>query len=128
MEYQFFPKIDENHCMNLACHQNHKIRKNGKKLGMYRSDMSYIESFEVFKCQLRERKQSCNFCKKCFDCRRFKILCYDWYGIVTNSNRKYGIHCSAMRFCQRNLRYRKTECMTVDFLNSGVVDKDFINL
>ena len=62
-----------------------------------------------------------------FDCRRFKILCYDWYGIVANSNRKYGIYCTAVKFCQPNLRYPKTECMTVHFLNSGVVDEDFTN-
>ena len=29
--------------MSVACHQNHKFRKNEKKLGMYKSDMPYIE-------------------------------------------------------------------------------------
>ena len=87
MEYQFFPKIDENdswenHCMSLVCHLIHKVRKNKKKLAKYRFDMPYIEFFEVFKCQLRERQQQCNFCKICSGCRCFKILCYNWYGIV----------------------------------------------
>ena len=38
-----------------------------------------------------------------------------------------GIYCTAVRFCQRNLQYSKTECMTLDFLNSENVDGKFIN-
>ena len=131
-KYQFFHKNDdndtfENHCMSVVCKQNHMIRKKEMKLGMYTCDMPYISLFEVLMCQLRERERQCNFCKLCFDCRPFKILCHDWGGIIRNSNRKYRTYCTAVRFCQRNLKYPKTQCMTVDFLNSGVVDEDFFN-
>ena len=129
--YQFFRKIDdndtfENHCMSLVCKQNHMVRKNEIKLGIYTCDVPYVNFFEVFMCQLREREQQCNFCKLRFNCRRFKILCYDWDGIIRNSNRNQKIYCTAVRYFQINLNYC-TQCMTVDFLNSGVVDDEFIN-
>ena len=63
--------------------------------------MDYVEFFEVFKCQLQEKKQKCGFCKKCFNCMRFRQLCYEWHDIVCNSNRRYGICCTAVRFCQQ---------------------------
>ena len=44
-------------------------------------------------------------------------------GIVKNSRRKQGIYCTVVR----NLQYPKTECLTLDFLNSGNVDEKFKN-
>ena len=112
--------------MSLVCKQNDMVRKNEMKLGIFTCDMPYVSFFEVFMCQLREREQQCNFCKLRFNSRRFKILCYNWDGIIRNSNRNHKIYWTAVRFCQRSLNYR-TQCMTVDFLKSGVVDDDFIN-
>ena len=89
--------------------------------------MDYVEFFNVFNYQLEERKSKCQFCKKCFDCRRFRQLWYEWNGIVENSKRKQGIDCTVVRFCQRSLQYPKTECMTLDFFNSGNVDEKLIN-
>ena len=82
--------------------------------------MDYVEFFNVFNCQLQDRKLKCQFCKKCFDCRRFRQLCYEWFGIVKNSRRKDGIYCTVVRFCQRNLRYQKTQCMTLDFFKKWI--------
>lgn len=113
--------------MSLHCNQNHMVRKNEKKLEIYTCNMPYVSFFEIFMGQFRERKQRCNFWKLSFDCRRFKILCYDWDGIVVNSNQKHGIYCTVVRFCQRNVKYPKRQCMTIDCLNSGPVDEDFIN-
>ena len=122
-----FDQLDSNdtwgtHCMSLVSSEKYKLRKNHTLLDMYTADIDY-----VFECQLEERKLKCQFCKKRFDCRRFCQLCHEWDGIVTNSQRKKNIYCTAIRFCQRNLPYPKTECMTLDFLNSGVVDEEFMN-
>ena len=130
-EYSFFGKIDDNdswegNCMSLVCEENHKLRKN-PKLDMYTSDMDYVQFFNVFECQLNERKRQCGFCKNCFNCRRFKLLCYQWDGIILNSNRKYGNHCTAVRFYLRKLKYPKAQCMTLDFLSSGPVHEEFQN-
>ena len=72
-----------NHCMSLVCSKNHTLRKN--LLSMYAADMDYVEFFNVFNCQLQERKLKCQFCKKCFHCKRFRQLCYEWFGIPKNS-------------------------------------------
>ena len=113
--------------MSLVCDETYKLRKNHIYLDMYTSDMDYVQFFDVFDCQLKERKIQCGFCKVCFNCKRFLLLCYQWDGMVCNSNRKNGIYCTAVRFCQRNLKYHKTECMTLDFFSGGPVQKDFIN-
>ena len=113
--------------MSLVCSKNHTLRKNHDLLSMYTADMDYVEFFNVFNYQLEERKSKCQFCKKCFDCRRFQQLWYEWNGIVENSKRKQGIDCTVVKFCQRNLQYPKTECMTLDFFNSGNVDEKLIN-
>ena len=113
--------------MSLVCDETYKLRKNHIYLDMYTSDMDYVQFFDVFDCQLKERKIQCGFCKVCFNCKRFRLLCYQWDGIVCNSNRKNGIYCTAVRFCQQNLKYPKTECMTLEFFSGGPVQKDFIN-
>ena len=56
---QFFRKIDdndtfENHCMSLVCKQNHMVRKNEMKSGIYTCEMPYVSFFEVLMCKLRE--------------------------------------------------------------------------
>ena len=130
-EYYFFGKTDDNdswqgNCMSLVCEENHKLRKN-PKLDMHISDMDYAQFFDVFEYQLNEREEQCVFCKKCFNCRRFRLLCYEWHRTILNSNRKNGIYCTAVRFCKQNLRYPKTQCITLDFLNSRPVDDEFKN-
>ena len=91
-KYEFFKQIDENdtienNCCSLDCDESHLVRKNCK-LGAYTCDMPYVQFFGVFHSQLRERQKRWNFCKICFDSRRFKILCYDWDNLVKFSNRK----------------------------------------
>ena len=107
--------------MSLICDETHKLRKNYIHLHKYTSGMDYVW------LPLKERKMQCGFCKVCFNCKRFLLLCYQWDGMVCNSNRKNGIYYTAVRFCQRNLKYPKTECMTLDFFSGGPVQKDFIN-
>ena len=131
-KYCFFEKIGDNdlwegNCMSLVCDETHKLRKNHIHLGMYTSDMDYVQFFDVFDCQLKERKTQCGFCKVCFSCKRFRLLCYQWDGIVFSSNQKNEIYCTAVWFCQQNLKHPKTDCRTLDFLSSGPVDNDFIN-
>ena len=115
------------HCMSLVCSKNHTLTKNHNLHSMYVADMDHVKFFNVFNCQLEERKLKCQCCKKCFDCRRFRQLCYELNGVGENSRRKQGIYCTAVRFYQRNLQYPKTDCMTLDFLNSRNVDEKFIN-
>ena len=56
------------HCMSLGYSKNHTLRKNHNLVSMYTADIDYIEFFNVFNCQLEERKLKCQFYKKCFDC------------------------------------------------------------
>ena len=109
--------------MSLVCDETYKLRKNHIYLDMYTSDMDYVQFFDVFDCQLKERKIQCGFCKVCFNCKRFRLLCYQYNGIVCNSNRKNGIYSTAVQFCQWNLRYPKTQCMTLDISSSGLVER-----
>ena len=73
--------------MSGECSENHLLRKNYRMLNMFTANFDYGQIFDVFNCQLQERKQTCGFCKQCFDCKRFKFLVFDWYNIVCNSNR-----------------------------------------
>ena len=91
-------------------------------------DMNYDELQQVFDCYLNERKTICNFCKKCFNCKRFKLLCGEYYTITELSNRKFGIFVTAVRFNARNWKYPKTQAMTLDILNSRQIDNSLILL
>lgn len=55
-------------CSSICCTNNHNIRLNSALLYRNDKDMNYTEFQNVFECYLEERKENCNFCKKCFDC------------------------------------------------------------
>ena len=90
-------------------------------------DMNYVEFQQVFICYLNERKKVCDFCKKYFDCKRFKLLCGEYSTITELSRRDLMIYVTAVRFNARNLRYPKVQAMTLDILNSRPVDKHFLS-
>ena len=77
-------------------------------------DMTYLDFQEVFECHLRERKNSCNFCKKCKMCKRFKMLVISYQSFTLNSNRKYGIYTTAVRF--KNHQYLKKSSISKNIM------------
>ena len=89
-------------------------------------DMNYVEFQQVFNCYLNERKTVCDFCKKCFDCKRFKLLCGEYYTITELSNRKFDIFVTAVRFNAHSWMYPKMQAMTLDILNSRKIDDSFL--
>ena len=91
-------------------------------------DMNYVEFQQVFNCYLNQRRTGCNFCKNCFNCKRFKLLCSEYFTLTQLSNRKFGIYVTAGRFNVHNWKYPKTQAMTFDILNSRQIDDSFILL
>ena len=81
--------------------------------------MNFADFRNVFKCYLMEMKSICNFCKGCFDCKRFNELkCKYKYLLRRNRSKKPfydNIYITAIRFNSKNVKY-KTHCMTVDIL------------
>ena len=114
-------------CGSICCLLKHNIRV---KVMTYPGtmDMNYVEFQQLFDCYLNERKRICDFCKKCFNCKRFKLLRGEYYTITELSNRKFGIFVTAVRFNARNWKYPKTQAMTLDILNSRQIDDSFILL
>ena len=115
--------IDE--CGSICCFKKHNIRVNKALTYPGIIDMNYVEFQQVFDCYLNHRRTACNFCKKCFDCKRFKLLCGEYFNITLLSNRKFDIYVTAVRFNARNWKYPKTQAMTLDILNSHIIDDSF---
>lgn len=113
-------------CGSICCTNNHNIRLNSALLYPNDKDMNYTEFQNAFECYLEERTENCNFGKNCFDCRRFKLLCYEYHNKTLLSNRTKFINVTAVRFNSRNLYYKKTQSMTVDILRSHPVGCDFL--
>ena len=67
-----------------------------------------------------------NFAKKCFDCKRFKLLCSEYFTITILSNRNFDIYVTAVRFNARNWKYPKTQAMTLDISNSRIIEDSFL--
>ena len=97
---------------------------------MYPGDMNmnYLDFQKVFQCFLKERQNFCNFCKTCAKCKRVRQLCYEYDGIILNSNRKFGRYTTVVRVNAENRRYPKTFCMTVDIYNSRIIEENEDNL
>lgn len=112
-------------CGSVCCTNKHDIRVNSVMLYPNTKDMNYFEFQNAFTCYLEERRKICNFCNTCFDCRRFKQLCYEYYNLRNNSSRRYFIYVIAVRFHLRNLKY-KTQAMTLNILRSRSVGVDFL--
>ena len=91
-------------------------------------DMNYVEFQQVFNCYLNKRRTDCNFCQKCFDFKRFKLLCSEYSTLIQLSNRKFGIYVTDVGFNARNWKYPKKQAMTLDILNSRQIDDSFILL
>ena len=115
-------------CGSICCLKKHNIRVNKVMTYPGSMDMNYVEFQQVFNCYLNQRRTDCNFCKKCFDCKRFKLLCSEYFTLTQLSNRKFGIYVTAVRFNARNWKYPKTQAMTLDILNSRQIDDSFILL
>ena len=77
---------------------------------------------------MNQRRTDCNFCKKCFDCKRFKLLYSEYFTLTQLSNRKFGIYVTTVRFNARNWKYAKAEAITFGILNSRQIDDSFILL
>ena len=89
-------------------------------------DMTYLGFQEVFECHLRERKNFCNLRKRCKMCKRFKMLVMSYQTLTLNSNRKYSIYTTAVRYNAENHGYPKTLCMTTDIFRYDSVDDLFL--
>ena len=114
-------------CGSICCLLKHNIRVNKVMTYPETMDMNYVEFQQVFDCYLNERKTICDVCKKCFDCKRFELLCGEYYTITELSNRKFGIFVTAVHFNARNWKYPKTQAMTLNILNSQQqIDDSFL--
>ena len=62
--------------MSLVCDETHKLRKITYILICIHLTWIMFSFFDVFDCQLKERKIQCGFRKVCFNWKRFRLLCY----------------------------------------------------
>ena len=85
-------------CGSDFCSADHNIRINPCMMYPRDMDMNYLDFQKVFQCFLKERQNFCNFCKTCTKYKRFQQLCYEYDGIILNSNRKFGRYTTAVRF------------------------------
>ena len=74
-----FCNLDSNdtyldYCGSICCSQNHHIRMSSVFFPHGEMDMNFADFRNVFKCYLMERKSICNFCKECFNRKRFNEL------------------------------------------------------
>ena len=69
-------------CGSICCLLKHNIRVNKVMTYPGNMDMNYVEFQQVFNCYLNERRTACNFFKRCFDCKRFKLLCAEYNTII----------------------------------------------
>ena len=128
-----FCGLDSNHkwtddCGSICCLKKHNIRINKVMTCPGSMDTNYVEFQQVFNCYLNQRRTDCNFWKKCFHYKRFKLLCSEYFILRQLSNRKFGIYGTAVRFNARNWKYPKTQAMTLDILNSQRTDDSFMLL
>ena len=113
---------------SIYCLKKHNIRVNKVMAYPGSMDKNYVEFQQVFNCYLNQRRIDCNFCKKYFDCKRFKLLCSEYFTLTQLSNRKFGIYVTTVRFNARNWKYPETQEMTLDILNSRQIDDSFLLL
>ena len=78
---------------------------------------------EALDCYPRERESACQFCTRCKNCRRFKLLCGDAWHITLNSWRNMDSYVVAVRFNTKNWKYPPVP-MRVDILNRRFVNND----
>ena len=65
-------------------------------------DMNFADFRNAVNCYLQERKLICNFCQKCFDCKRFNNLKSEYeYFLRRNRSKKLfhnNIYITTVRF------------------------------
>ena len=87
--------------------------------------MNWLDFLDVLDCYRLQQVAACQFCKKCSDCHRFKLLCAEAETITLNS---LGQRCKSfvvvIRFNSLNEKYPKTLPMTVDILNRVIINDD----
>ena len=128
---QFF-KLDSNDewvesCGSTKCFQNHNIIKNVAMLPWSCHDMNWLDFLDVLDCYRQQRVAACRFCKRCGECRRFKLLYAEAWGITLNSWRKVGSYMVAVRFNSMNRNYRQLP-MSCDILNRQYINDDEMNI
>ena len=106
--------------------KKHNIRVNKVMTYPGTMDMNYVEFQQVFNCYLNERKTVYDFRKKYFDCKRFELLCGEYYTITELSNRKFGIFVTAVRFNAHNWKCPKAQAITLDILNSRQIEDSLL--
>ena len=111
-------------CGSLCCCENHNLRKNAAMLSYSAMDMNWCGFLKALDCYRRERKSACQFCARCKNCRRFKLLCAEAWGSITlNSWCNVDSQVVAVRFNTKNWRYPPLP-MTVYILNRRFVKSD----
>ena len=125
-----FWKLDRNDewvrsCGSTECSQNHNIGRNAVMFPSTCMDMNWPDFLDVLDCYRLQRVAACQFCKKCSDCRRFKLLCAEAETITLNSwQQRCKSFVVAVRFSSLNQKHPKTLPMTVDILNTVIINDD----
>ena len=110
-------------CSSLCCRQNQNLRKNAAMLLWAAMDMNWYYFLEALDCYRCKRESACQFCTRCKNCRCFKRLSAEAWGITLNSLRNVKSYVVAVRFNSKNWKYPPLP-MTVDILNRRFVDND----
>ena len=123
-----FLKLDSNDewvesCGSTKCSQNHNIRKNATMLPWSCHDMNWFNFLDVLDCYRWQCVAGCRFCKRCGECRCFKLVCAEAWGITLNSWQNVGSYVVAVRFNTMNRNYRLL-LMTCDILNRQYISDD----
>ena len=89
-------------CGSICFSQNHHIRMNSVFFPREEMDMNFADFRNAVNCYLQERKLICNFCQKCFDCKRFNNLKSEYeYFLRRNRSKKLfhnNIYITTVRF------------------------------
>ena len=90
-------------------------------------DMNWLVFLDVLDCYRWHRVAACQFCKRCSECRCFKLLCAKAWRITLNSWRNVGSYVVAVRLNTMNRNYRPLP-MTCDILNRQFINDDEMKL
>ena len=128
---QFF-KLDSNDewvesCGSTKCSQNHNISKKVAMLPWSCHDMNWLDFLDVLDCYWRQHLAACQFCKRCGECRQFKLLCAEAWGRTLNSWHNVGSYVVAVCFNSMNRKYQPLQ-MTSDILNRPFINDDEMKL
>ena len=106
-------------CTSMCCSSDHKLVYNDRGLASFFT-VSYKDMEKFITCFLNERKEICNFCKKCIDCKNFLFLYEqfeDYYIRILDRTRNFAVISFTFYFNQlkylrrKNLHARSTADM-----------------